>query len=137
METINGEKGINNMDGLVIKKKWIDLILSRKKTLEIRGNNTRKIGETVYILESGSHKVRGTCKIVGSKLITCQNWDNLKGKACLDISMTKLNRKYHTAYAWKLTEVELIKTTWYYNHPKGAVIWVKDVNPFYMCDKDV
>lgn len=25
------------MDGLVIKKKWIDLILSGKKTLEIRG----------------------------------------------------------------------------------------------------
>lgn len=30
------------MDGLIIKKKWLDLILSNKKTLEIRGNDTHK-----------------------------------------------------------------------------------------------
>lgn len=125
------------MDGLIIKKKWIDLILSGKKTIEIRGHDTHKLGKEIYLLESGSRRVRGTCKIVSSKLITYQNWDKLKEKACLDISLTELNQKYHTAYAWELTEVEPIKTTWYYNHPKGAVIWVKDVNPFYMCDKDV
>ena len=30
------------MDGLIIKKKWIDKILSGKKTLEIRGSKTQK-----------------------------------------------------------------------------------------------
>ncbi len=27
------------MDGLIIKKKWLDLIVSGKKTIEIRGSN--------------------------------------------------------------------------------------------------
>lgn len=30
------------MDGLIIKKEWLDLILSGKKTLEIRGHDTKK-----------------------------------------------------------------------------------------------
>lgn len=30
------------MDGLIIKRQWIDLILSGKKTLEIRGSDTKK-----------------------------------------------------------------------------------------------
>lgn len=117
------------MDGLIIKKKWIDLILSGKKTLEIRGSDTHKIGETIYILESGSHRVRGTCKIVGSRFITYQNWDSLKEQACLDIPMTALNKKYHIAYAWELSEIEEWEDISYYKHPKGAVIWVKNVEP--------
>ena len=117
------------MDGLIIKEKWIDLIMSGKKTLEIRGHDTRKIGETIYLLESGSHKVRGTCKIVHSRLITYQNWDSFKEQACLDISMIALNQRYHTAYAWELSEVEKWEDISYYNHPKGAVIWVKNVEP--------
>lgn len=46
------------MDGLIIKKKWLDLILSGKKTLEIRGHDTHKLGETIYLLESGSHRAQ-------------------------------------------------------------------------------
>lgn len=94
------------MDGLIMKKKWLDLILSGKKTLEIRGHDTHKIEQTIYLLESGTQRIRGTCKIVSSKLITCQNWDNIKGSAGLDISMAQLNKRYHTAYAWELSEVE-------------------------------
>lgn len=47
------------MDGLIIKKKWLDLILSGKKTLEIRGCSTKKTGVPIYLLESGSKRVRG------------------------------------------------------------------------------
>ena len=45
------------MDGLIIKKKWLDLILSGKKTLEIRGCSTKKTGVPIYLLESGSRRV--------------------------------------------------------------------------------
>lgn len=117
------------MDGLIIKKKWLDLILSGKKTLEIRGHDTHKIEQTIYLLESGTQRVRGTCKIVSSKLITYQNWDNIKGSTGLDISMAQLNKRYHTAYAWELSEVEEWGDISYYEHPKGAVIWVKNVEP--------
>lgn len=117
------------MDGLIIKKEWLDLIFSGKKSLEIRGHDTHKLGEEIYLLESGSHRVRGMCKIVSSRLITYQNWDNFKRLACLDISMLTLNQKYHTAYAWELSEVEEWEDISYYEHPKGAVIWVKNVEP--------
>lgn len=45
------------MDGLIIKKEWLDLILSGEKTLEIRGHDTRKLNEPIYLLESGSHRL--------------------------------------------------------------------------------
>ena len=38
------------MDGLIIKKEWLDLILSGKKTLEIRGCDTKKIEQKIYLL---------------------------------------------------------------------------------------
>ena len=42
------------MDGLIVKKRWLNLILSGKKTIEIRGSNTKKIGQPIYLLESGT-----------------------------------------------------------------------------------
>ena len=117
------------MDGLIIKKEWLDLILNGKKTLEIRGCDTKKINQSIYLLESGSHKIRAICKIKSSTLMTQQNWDKHKGKACLDLSFARLNKWYHTAYAWEITEIEPIEDIWYYSHPKGAVIWVKNVSP--------
>lgn len=51
------------MYGLIIKKKWLDLIMSGKKTLEIRGCRTSHVGEEIALLESGSQKIRGFCTI--------------------------------------------------------------------------
>lgn len=117
------------MDGLIIKKEWLDLILCGKKTLEIRGHDTKKINQSIYLLESGSHKVRAICKIKRSTLMTYQNWDEYKEQTCLDLSFIGLNKWYHTAYAWEIAELEPIEDIWYYSHPKGAVIWVKNVVP--------
>ena len=125
------------MDGLIIKGQWLDLILSGKKTLEIRGSDTKKVGEAIYLLESGTHRVRGKCRIYSTHPISCSNWSEEYEKHCVDIAYAELKKIYKNPHAWELTEVEPIKTTWYYNHPKGAVIWVKDVNPFYMHDKDM
>ena len=38
------------MDGLIIKNKWLDLILIGEKTIEIRGSDTKKQGEIIYLL---------------------------------------------------------------------------------------
>ena len=40
------------MYGLIIKKKWLDLIVSGKKVIEIRGSDTKRQNETIYLLES-------------------------------------------------------------------------------------
>lgn len=117
------------MDGLIIKKEWLDLIIRGKKTLEVRGNDTRKINQPIYLLESGSHRIKGICKIISSTLLTYDNWDKYKESSCLDMSLIEINKWYNTAYAWELSEVEPIDDIWYYNHPRGAVIWVKNVEP--------
>ena len=46
------------MDGLIIKKKWLDLIVSGEKTIEIRGSDTKKIDQKIYLLESNTGRVR-------------------------------------------------------------------------------
>ena len=78
------------MDGLIIKKKWLDLILSGKKTLEIRGCSTKKTGVPIYLLESGSRRVRGTCIIQSVYPISCSDWSEERGNHCVDLSYKEL-----------------------------------------------
>ena len=124
------------MDGLIIKKKWLDLILAGEKTMEIRGYDTHKLDEPIYLLESGTHRVRGICKIGRSQLMTYKNWDKYKTAHCVDIPFIELNKRYHTAYGWELENVQSVEERLYYEHPKGAVIWVKNVEPFNPDDTD-
>lgn len=78
------------MDGLIIKKKWLDLILSGKKTLEIRGCSTKKTGVPIYLLESGSRRVRGTCIIQSAYPISCSDWSEEQENHCVDLSYREL-----------------------------------------------
>lgn len=117
------------MDGLIIKKKWLDLIVQGKKTLEIRGCETHKIDEPIYLLESGTHRVRAICKITGVFPISCSDWSEERERHCVDISYADLKRRYKRPIAWILEEVEPVEDIWHYQHPKGAVIWVKNVSP--------
>ena len=117
------------MDGLIIKKKWLDLIVSGKKTLEIRGSNTKKQNETIYLLESGTHRVIATAVISATYPISCSDWSEERDRHCVDISYADLKKRYKTPYAWVLSKIEPIEDIWYYEHPQGAVIWVKDVQP--------
>lgn len=115
------------MDGLIIKKKWLDLIVSGKKTLEIRGSNTTKIDQDIYLLESGTRRVRAICKIYATYPISCSNWSEEREKHCVDISYRDLKNRYKNPYAWVLSNIEPMDDILYYEHPQGAVIWVKNV----------
>lgn len=126
------------MDGLIIKKKWLDLIISGKKTIEIRGSNTKKQNETIYLLESGTHRVVATAAISDTYPILCSDWSEERGKHCVDASYAELKKRYKTPYAWVLSKIKPIEDIWYYEHPQGAVIWVKDVQPIdEMCDERI
>ena len=114
------------MDGLIIKKKWLDLIAEGKKTLEIRGCNTGK-RSSVYLLESGSQKVRAICKIMDAFPISGEDWNSLKEKHCVPISYEELKKRYKNPHAWVLGDICPVEENITYEHPKGAVIWVKDV----------
>ena len=120
------------MDGLIIKSKWLDLILKGEKTIEIRGSNTKKQGEAICLLVSKSHKILGTCKIAYTYPISCSDWSEEREKHKVELSYSELKKIYKNPYAWVLEDVALIKSEKeiYYKHPKGAVIWVKDVEKY-------
>lgn len=115
------------MYGLIIKKKWLDLIISGKKILEIRGSDTSHQGEKIYLLESGSHKVRGTCVIDSSYPLSCSDWCEETDKHCVNLSYKELLKVYKNPHAWVLKDVQPIDEAVQYEYKKGSVIWIKDV----------
>lgn len=114
------------MDGLIIKKKWIDKILSGEKTLEVRGTRTNKVGEEIYLFESGSKKVRGTAEIDSCFKVTREAWEEFKELHCVEITYDELLYVYKEPYFWKLKNAYENIEDWHYVHPAGAVIWVKN-----------
>ena len=107
------------MDCLIIKKKWLDLILSGKKTLEIRGSRIHKRGK-IGLIESGSGEIKGTCELVDCIGPLSKN-DFKKNQ---NKHQSKLSN-YKTTYAWVLTKPKRFSKPKKYKHPQGAVMWVK------------
>lgn len=116
------------LDGLIIKKKWLNRILSGEKILEIRGSKTSKVDSSIFLLESGSSLIRGKCRIKQVIPITKEFWESNMDKHCVPISYEELLKIYKKPYAWELTDIEEFNEQHQYNHPKGAVIWVKNIN---------
>lgn len=111
------------MYGLIIKKEWLDLIMSGKKTLEIRGCRTSHVGEEIALLESGSQKIRGFCTIKEVTALDKGKWEAHRDCHCVDVPWENLIKRYKTPYAWHLSSITPTEELTY-EHPKGAVIWV-------------
>lgn len=108
------------MDGLIIKKQWLDLIFSGEKRWEIRGSKTHKRC-VIGLIESGSGEVKGTIELVDC--IHLANEEFLKNK-----DKHKVNSRisgYKKTYAWVLENPVRFETPKKYKHPQGAIIWVK------------
>lgn len=113
------------MDGLIIKPYWLGRILSHGKRIEVRGSQTKKIGEKIYLIESKG-KVVATAVI--SKVIKFdeQTWEDLRAAHKVDITFKELLKRYKTPYGWCLEDVREV-TPFDYEKHQGAVIWVKNV----------
>ncbi len=108
------------MKGLLIKKPWIDYILSGQKTWEIRGGNTHIRGE-IELIQSGSGLVVGKCKLVNCIELSLTDYQNNESKHCIKDTSTL---PYKKTFAWVLTDAECYATPRTYKHPNGAIIWV-------------
>lgn len=115
------------MDILIVKPKWADRILEYNKLWEIRGSNISKRGK-IAIAKSGTGCVFGTVNLIGSIPLTKELWDTNEKNHQVDISWGELLKIYKKPYAWifEYGSVEKYQTPVPYEHPKGAVIWVKD-----------
>lgn len=111
------------MKCLIIKKKWLDLILSGDKVWEVRGRNT-KIRGKIGLIESGSGKVVGICNLSSSGSLTHDEYCDTRCYHRVPTSSDNLIAKYKSIYFWKLEDVKKLSKPISYKHPQGAVIWV-------------
>lgn len=109
------------MKALIIKKQWLDLILNGKKSWEIRGSKTKTRGK-IELIQSGSGLVIGCCEIVDCFELNFLDFQNSINKHQIK-DFNKL--PYKKTYAWVINKAQKYEAPRKYNHPKGAVIWVK------------
>jgi hypothetical protein len=116
------------VDGLIIKKKWLDKILSGKKKMEIRGHIPWGHKDLyIALIESGSGEIKGTCLLHSVTALWERDWfRKMKKYHCVPLKDKKLI-KYKRCYAWWFSEAFRYKKPIPYKHPQGAVIWVKNV----------
>ena len=83
------------MDGLIIKPYWLNKILSHEKTVEVRGSDTKKTGEKIYLIESKG-KVRGTAIIRNTVRFTEDIWQAYKDVTGVTLTWEELTKRYNT-----------------------------------------
>ena len=106
---------------LIIAKPWIDLILSGEKIWEMRAHPTDIRGK-VGLIEKGTGMIVGEVDIVGCGRPL--SGDELPiTMDCHKVTDWKLLETWR--YPWFLENPLRYSTPISYNHPKGAVIWVR------------
>lgn len=106
---------------LIVRKQWIDLILSGEKTWEMRSKPTSNKG-WIGLIEAGTGLIVGKAFLVSGHekpsmddLICNSDKHRVEDMPLLD--------KWR--YVWQLEQAERFKVPIPYNHPRGAVIWVR------------
>jgi len=107
---------------LIVKRPWTKLILDGKKSWEIRSQPTNMRG-VVKLAESGTGKLVGQVRIVDCLKIK-------KAEFCKHVrkhrvASLKDTLGYKTIYAWVLKDAVRYMNPPRYEHPPGAIIWVK------------
>ena len=117
------------MDGLIIKKEWLDLIFDGKKKMEIRGNIPWSHKDKIIALigESGSAEVKGEGKLYAVTRLWEEGWFEKMQKYHQIPDEKKSMIKYKKYFAWWFCDVKKYEKPKPYKHPQGAVIWVKNV----------
>ena len=106
---------------LVVKKKWLDLILAGQKTWEIRGSSTSKRGWVHFAESQAGGKLRGRARLVNCFPVPRESFQRHYKKHCVP-SLTMV--PYVTPYAWVLEDAEEFEKPFEYEHKLGAVIWI-------------
>ncbi len=107
---------------IVVKKFWLDKILSGEKDWEIRGAQTARRG-WIHLAESkASGQLMGRARLVDCKPVSRRSFTKHFRHHCV----TNLaDVMYEKIYAWVLQGAERFEKPFDYEHHHGAVIWVK------------
>jgi hypothetical protein len=112
------------MRALLIRRPWIDKILDGEKTWEIRGSRTSVQGP-IALIASRSGTVVGVCDLVDCiGPLTADEFRKNAKKAGMRPTEATLGY-YRQTYAWVLKNARKLARPIEYQHPSGAVIWVR------------
>ena len=107
---------------LVVKKEWLDKILSGEKDWEIRSRNT-SIRGWIHFTESGAgNKLQGRAQLVDSFELTKTEFIRQKLHHCVHRSSQV---PYTRRYAWVLQDAERFSELFEFKRAPGAVVWVR------------
>ena len=105
---------------LVVKKRWLDLILAGQKKWEIRGSSTAKRGWIHFAESQAGGKLMGRARLVDCFPVSRESFvRNFHQHRVPSLSMVP----YHTPYAWVLEDCEQFDKAFNYEHKRGAVLW--------------
>jgi hypothetical protein len=115
----------NVTHGLVIDQPWVSLIADRKKTWEMRTRPTKLRG-WIGLIEKGTGTVIGMACLKGSLPALSRQAHHLHFKKHR-VPHGSDGRKYHGKYLtpWVLSGSFRLPRPIPYQHPPGAVTWVK------------
>src|SRR5689334_2392522 len=112
------------MRALLIRRPWIDKILDGKKTWEIRGSRTSMRGR-IGLIASRSGSVVGVCALFNYfGPLTANQFRSNSKKAAMQPSEATLGY-YRKTFAWVVKKARRLDRPVPYQHPPGAIIWVK------------
>ena len=107
---------------LVVKKRWLDLILAGAKDWEIRGKSTTRRGWIHFAESQAGGKLVGRARLVDCVPVTRAAFDShFERHHVPSRSMVS----YESIFAWVLEDAERFKQPFVYKHLLGAVIWIK------------
>lgn len=113
---------------LIVREPWASKIVSGRKILEIRGSSTNIRGP-IGIIAGGTGKIIGVCELVGVRgpLSMEEYIDTYSLRGAVDPQyLTKTQTlPYKQTFAWELKNPKRLHEPINYEHPNGAVIWVK------------
>ena len=113
------------MKALIIRSKWLDLILDGKKTWELRTRPT-KIRGRIALIRAGSGVVEATAELV--ECLPALDRDQFSRTRTFhgvspDLEDAVLESGWTTP--WVLSGVRKLDMPIPYQHPSGAVVWVE------------
>ena len=107
---------------LVVKNPWLDLILSKAKTWEIRDAQTKQRGKIHLALSGAGGRIVGQCQITDSFAVDRSRLKRTFAKHRIkDLALIT----YRRPHAWVLSKARRYKKPFVYSHPQGAIKWVK------------
>ncbi|MGO8038273.1 DUF4357 domain-containing protein [Rhizobium leguminosarum] len=112
------------MRGLIIRQPWIDLILSGKKTWEMRTKATNVRG-VIALIRAKSGLIFGTARLVGSRAPLGQrDYMSHRDKHAIPDAMLEEVIENGWVHPWVLDQIRALSRPVPYMHPSGAVTFV-------------